>query len=74
MAMTSEAGVPATPAGGLALPAEVPGALPPGSKVPLAFADAEGAKRWTKSLLITAVCASMLSVGEWIGTRHERHL
>lgn len=26
------------------------------------------------SLLITAVCASMLSVGEWIGTRHERYL
>ncbi len=26
------------------------------------------------ALLITAVCASVLTFGEWIGTRHERHL
>lgn len=26
------------------------------------------------ALLITAVCASVLTAGEWIGTRHERHL
>ena len=26
------------------------------------------------ALLITAVCASVLTFGEWVGTRHERHL
>jgi putative spermidine/putrescine transport system permease protein len=26
------------------------------------------------ALLITAVCSSILTVGEWIGTRHERFL
>ena len=26
------------------------------------------------ALLITAVCSSVLTLGEWIGTRHERHL
>jgi len=26
------------------------------------------------ALLITAACASVLTFGEWIGTRHERHL
>ena len=26
------------------------------------------------ALLITAACASVLTLGEWIGTRHERHL
>jgi ABC-type spermidine/putrescine transport system, permease component I len=26
------------------------------------------------ALLITAVCSSFITVGEWVGTRHERHL
>ena len=26
------------------------------------------------ALLITAVCSTVLTMGEWIGTRHERHL
>ena len=55
MAMTSEAGVPATPAGGPVLPAEVPAASPPGGKVSLAFADAEGAARWADALPFATV-------------------
>ena len=26
------------------------------------------------ALLITAVCSTVLTLGEWIGSRHERHL
>lgn len=37
----------------------------PGSDFPAAAALA---------LLITAVCSSVLTAGEWVGSRHERHL